>query len=188
MIIDRWQRNTLNGQNISAQGNALGKQESPPAPCKGSSKQYHKDLTNNWLTKHKHMKTLKFTALLLIISVLGAQAQEVWSLQDCIDHALENNLEIRHQLLEETRARHDLNQSYANALPTLNLGTQASFNFGRSIDEVTNEFFTERIASQSMAANSSLNLFAGFRNINTIRYHTRARLPCVTTPKTSKTH
>ncbi len=93
-------------------------------------------------------------------------------MQDCIDHALENNLEIRHQLLEESRARHDLNQSYANALPTLNLGSHANFNFGRSIDEVTNEFFTERIASQSMAANSSLNLFAGFRNINTIRYHT----------------
>ncbi len=118
------------------------------------------------------MKTLKFTALLLIFSVLGAKAQEVWSLQDCLDHALENNLEIRQQLLEESRARHDLNQSYANALPALNLGSQASFNFGRSIDEVTNEFFTERIASQSMAATSNLNLFAGFRNINTIRYHT----------------
>ncbi len=108
----------------------------------------------------------------MILSVLGLQAQEVWSLQDCIDHALENNLEIRHQLLEESRARHDLNQSYANALPTLNLGGQASFNFGRSIDEVTNEFFTERIASQGMAASSSLNLFAGFRGINTIRYQT----------------
>jgi len=53
MIIDRWQRNTLKGQFISAQGNALGKQEAPPpAPCKGSSKQYHKDLINNWLTKN----------------------------------------------------------------------------------------------------------------------------------------
>ena len=117
------------------------------------------------------MKTLTTTALLLLLSALGLHAQETWSLQDCIDYALENNLEIRHQMLEESRAQHDLQQSYASALPSLNLGSQASVNFGRSIDEVTNEFFTERIASQSMVASSNLNLFAGFRTINTIRYN-----------------
>jgi len=40
MIIDRWQRNALKGQFISAQGNALGVKRgtTPRAPCKGSLK------------------------------------------------------------------------------------------------------------------------------------------------------
>ena len=108
---------------------------------------------------------------LLISFTVSGQQGNIWSLQDCIDHAMENNLDIRLQRMEESRAGHDLTRSYANTLPSFNASSNASFNFGRSIDEVTNEFFTERVASQGMAATTSLNLFAGFRTINNIRYH-----------------
>ncbi len=107
----------------------------------------------------------------MFLSPLNVTSQSPWSLQDCTDHALENNLDIRRQRLDAERAGHDLVQSYANVLPTLGAGTSVGFNLGRSIDQVTNEFFTERIASQRMLASSDLHIFAGFRTINNIRYN-----------------
>ncbi len=103
---------------------------------------------------------------LLPESLMG---QSVWTLERCIDHALEYNLDIRQQRLEVKRAGHNVTRAYANLAPSLNAGTRAGYNFGRSIDEVTNEFFTERVASQNISASSSVTLFAGFQNINNIR-------------------
>jgi len=110
-------------------------------------------------------------ALLSLIILLPASlhAQSIWSLERCIDHALEHNLDIRQQRLEVGRAGHNVTQAYANMAPSLNAGSRAGFNFGRSIDEVTNEFFTERVASQNISVSSSFTLFAGFQTINNIR-------------------
>ncbi len=117
------------------------------------------------------MRKVSFLFFFFVTAALFAQPDTtIWGLQDCIDHAMENNLDIRVQRLEESRAGHDLTQSYASTLPSFQAATHTSLNFGRSIDEVTNTFFTERIATQSMAASGSLTLFAGFRTINNIRY------------------
>ncbi len=127
--------------------------------------------------KHLYHRTMQKTVPFLTLFVLmmlapwHAAAQNAWSLEDCTNHALENNLDIRRQRLDAERADHDVTQSYANVLPSLGAGTSFGYNLGRSIDQVTNEFFTERIASQRMIASSELNIFAGFRTINNIRYN-----------------
>ncbi len=95
--------------------------------------------------------------------------QSVWSLERCIDYALEHNLDIRQQRLEVDRAGHNVTQAYANLAPTLSAGTRGELSFGRTTDNVTNEIFTERIARQGFSASSQVTLFAGFQNINNIR-------------------
>ena len=105
----------------------------------------------------------------IILFPFSLHGQSIWSLERCIDYALEHNLDIRQQRLEVDRAGHNVTQAYANMAPNLNAGVRAGFNFGRSIDEVTNEFFTERVASQNMSMSSSFTLFAGFQTINNIR-------------------
>ncbi len=114
--------------------------------------------------------------LLIAFSLSTAWAQnmqniDVWSLERCIAHALENNLDVRIQRLSEEKADHDLVQSYTNLLPGINANTNFGLNYGRSIDQVTNEIYTERIGSQSLSASGNLTLFAGFRTINNIRYN-----------------
>ncbi len=122
------------------------------------------------------MKNQIIALFLFVFSLSAAWSQntpngEVWSLERCIDHALENNLDVRIQRLHQARADHDLTQSYVNLLPAINAGTNFGFNYGRSIDQVTNEIYTERIGSQSLSATGNLTLFAGFRTINNIRYN-----------------
>ncbi len=120
------------------------------------------------------MNTKTLTILIIILTALTpsqSKGQTVWSLQQCIDHALEKNIDIRRQRLQAERSGNELFQSYANIFPSLNAGSSGGMNFGRNIDEVTNEVFTQRITSQNIQVSSSYNLFAGFRNINNIRYN-----------------
>ncbi len=107
----------------------------------------------------------------LLIFSPPLSAQQPWTLQDCIDHALQHNLDIRHQRLQSERTGHDVYQSYAMVLPSFDASSGAGLRFGRSVDEVTNEIFTERLASHRIHADGSMRLFAGFQTINNIRYN-----------------
>jgi len=43
-------------------------------------------------------KTFAFiTGIIFIFSAMGLSAQNTWSLQECIDYALENNIQIKQQ-------------------------------------------------------------------------------------------
>ncbi len=119
------------------------------------------------------MKTKLSLFFGLIISALvaaGVTPQTLWSLEDCIDYALEHNLDIQFQRYNEITGSYDLKQSYGNFLPNLNAESTQGFSYGRSVDPFTNEFSTERIMRQNASASSSMVLFAGFQNVNYLRY------------------
>lgn len=107
-----------------------------------------------------------FSPLLMTTSIL---AQQAWTLQDCIDHAMRHNLEIKLQELNEESGRYDVEQSYANFLPNLNAEASQGLSYGRSVDPFTNEFSTEKIMRQNAGASTSVILFAGFQNVNYMR-------------------
>jgi outer membrane protein len=60
-------------------------------------------------------------------------AQESWSLQKCIDYALENNIQIQQQALNTEYYQNQVSQAKSNRLPNLNAGVSNNFNFGRSL-------------------------------------------------------
>lgn len=117
---------------------------------------------------------LFFSFVFLVIwvhtDVFSQQDQDKqWSLQDCIEQAWQNNLQLQQQKLSVDIARENLTQSQANLFPTLNANASHSYNFGRTVDPFTNEFATERVRSNNFNLSSSLNLFSGFQVQNTIR-------------------
>ncbi len=109
--------------------------------------------------------------IFLIIITLPVSGQNRWSLQDCIEYAINNNIDIKLQELSEKNAEYSLGQSYANLFPSLNAEASHGFSFGRSVDPFTNDFSTERIMRQNGGISSAVTLFAGFQNINYIRYN-----------------
>ncbi len=116
------------------------------------------------------MKHVKLLALIVLATTtVSTFGQSPWSLDDCIAYALNNNLQIRHQRLQAERAGHDVIHSYAQVLPGASASWRGGLNFGRTVDEVTNEFSTERVASQNLLLGAGVNLFAGFQTINNIR-------------------
>ena len=107
--------------------------------------------------------------LFLATATIAAKAQESWTLQQCIDYAMENNLQVKLQELNETLARYQLTGTKANMFPTLNGSASYNINWGRTNDPTTFQFVTEEIQTSTLSLSTSMTLFAGLRQLNTIK-------------------
>ena len=67
-------------------------------------------------------------ALLIAAAPLATQAKQ-WSLKDCIDYALANNISLQKTQLTKASAQEDYLQSKAALLPSLNASTTQSVNY-----------------------------------------------------------
>jgi outer membrane protein len=79
-------------------------------------------------------RTFTIIAMALLLSAgIQAAAQEKWTLQQCIDYALENNIQIKQQNLAVEYQKNQLEQAKSNRLPNLNGQIGNNYNFGRSL-------------------------------------------------------
>ena len=116
------------------------------------------------------MKKIILMSICLISMHAGiSQDKKIWTLKECIDYALQNNLNVKRSLLTVENSQIGLTQSKLQMLPSLNGGSTFGYNWGRSIDPTTNLFSTQRINSFNLNASSSVILFNGFRLLNTYR-------------------
>jgi len=105
--------------------------------------------------------------LLLCFQVTRAQEKK-WTLEDCINYAITNNIGLKRQLLATETAEANFLKSKMDMLPSLNFGADASIRFGRSINPVSNLITFEKNLSNSYSLNSNFQLFNGFTTLNTI--------------------
>ncbi len=114
---------------------------------------------------------IKVTIITIIICLayLQARSQQIWSLEQCIEYALKNNIQVKQQQLNLEIAKEDLLQSKINLLPDLNANATHVYNFGQTIDLYTNTFATERVQSNNFAISSNLVLFSGLQQFNNIK-------------------
>lgn len=116
---------------------------------------------------------MKYYKISLLITVLflhfDASAQKKWSLQMCIDHAFENNIVIKQQKLNILLSENTYKQSKYAALPNLNAGSEYNINLGRTVDKYTNTFSDNNVKSANFYISSSVTLFGGFQNYNSIK-------------------
>jgi outer membrane protein len=98
----------------------------------------------------------------------GAEATPVFSLTDCIDYAIENNVQMRQSRLAIEASMVRLNQSKADVLPQVNGRLNGNSNFGRNIDPFSNSIVTSAIGTNSMSLGANMTLYNGDRLKNTI--------------------
>ena len=94
--------------------------------------------------------------------------QQKYSLQQCIEYAWSNNLDIKQSFLNNESSILDVTQSKANLLPTLNAAAGQNYQFGRTVDRFTNTFVNQSIRSNNISLNAGLTVFNGFQNQNNI--------------------
>jgi outer membrane protein len=95
--------------------------------------------------------------------------KKVYTLKECIEIALRNNLAVKRSALGLKGADINLDQARYTMLPTLNLSSSGGSNWGRSVDPTTNLFIDQKIDNANVSANASLLLFNAFRVMNGIR-------------------
>jgi outer membrane protein len=113
---------------------------------------------------------LSITVCLLLFQGNIFAQQKVWSLEECIKYAIDNNLTIKQQVIQTRYQENTLAQSKLNLLPTINGQATHNYSFGRALDETTYEFTdNQSIQSNNFYVGGSLNLFNGLQNYNTIK-------------------
>ncbi len=117
----------------------------------------------------KSLKIFLFFFASITLFSLQGKAQEAWSLQKCIEYALENNISVKQNELNADVAKENYNQSIANLLPSLNAGASHSYNWGQRIDPFTNTFATNRVRSNNLFISSQVTLFSGLQLQNTLK-------------------
>jgi outer membrane protein len=112
---------------------------------------------------------LNIAIFLFLFAQLNGQGTSRMSLEQCIDQAWNNNLQLRQSLLQVKQNGVNLLQSKAQGLPSLNASANHTYNTGRRIDPFTNQFADQRVLSQNFSLSSGVNLFAGLSNWNAIK-------------------
>lgn len=115
------------------------------------------------------MKGLTFLLAVIVSMSLHAQEVRILNLQECIDIAIENNLNVKRSRLDVESARAGLLQSKGSLLPNANVNGNYGFNWGRSIDPTTNQFINQQIQFAGAGGSSNVTLFNGFSLINGVK-------------------
>ncbi|MCE2846463.1 MAG: TolC family protein [Sphingobacteriales bacterium] len=110
------------------------------------------------------MRVLVQCAFLLSIFIgPNSFGQEAWSLQRCVNYALEHNLSVLRAEVSAELSATTVQQSRFALFPTLNGSAARNWNFGYTIDPYTNDFTTGQVTSDNFSLNSAATLFGGFQ-------------------------
>lgn len=113
---------------------------------------------------------------LLLVLILSAgngtiSAQESWTLNDCINYAMINNLDIESQSIITEKYKESFSQAKRERLPRISGGTDYSISFGKSVDPVTNDVTYNNFNSNNYSLSGGVSLFEGFIRNNQIAYN-----------------
>lgn len=108
------------------------------------------------------------TYLLFTTLFVTVQAQEIWSLQKCIDYALDNNIKIKQRVITTEYQQNQLKQSKFSRLPDLNGQLSESLSFGRTLTFPANTYQDINSSQSDFSLSTSVPVFQGFYISNSI--------------------
>ncbi len=111
---------------------------------------------------------------ILIISCLIASggpliAQKVWSLEECIQYAIDHNIQIKQQTVQTRVQKNTLDQSKLSLLPSVSGQASQDYSFGRALDQTTYDFYNRTLKSNYFSLGGRTDIFTGLQNLNTIQ-------------------
>lgn len=114
-----------------------------------------------------HM-TAKTILMALMLVPTAVNAQQEWTLRQCIDHAIANNINIKRQETNVKSQEVSLNSAKNNRLPSLNASTGQSFNFGRGLT-IDNTYANRNTQSTSFNIGADVPIYTGGQISNNIK-------------------
>ncbi|MBX2953656.1 MAG: TolC family protein [Leadbetterella sp.] len=114
------------------------------------------------------MKYLHMLLFLMIAKGVTAQSGSSFTLRDCIEYALQNNITIRQSEAAVENSDNLLNQSKAQRLPSVTGFMSGNGNTGRNVDPFTNGIVTQTIGTNNMGVGLNLPVYQGNRLKNAV--------------------
>jgi len=111
------------------------------------------------------------TRILMVFAFVGflsTQAQtKKWSIYECIDYAIENNISLKQQTLNAELSQEDIRAAKGNFLPGLSGSASQNWNFGSSIGQ-DGVRISRDVRGNNFGLNTGITLFDGMRNVNNL--------------------
>jgi len=108
------------------------------------------------------MKT-KLSILIAFLTITTSFAQEKkWTLKECVDHALENNLSVQRAKFTTDLRNEDINTAKGSKLPGVSGSASHNYSFGSTFVSGFGLVTTDN-RSNNFNVNTSVTLFNGFR-------------------------
>ena len=107
-----------------------------------------------------------FIYFIFFFPIIG-YSQNSWTLEECINYALKNSLELDQSLLQENTEKLQYDLQKAKKIPSLSLFSNGGIQLGRSIDPTTNTFTNREVLYQTYGMQSNLTLYnwSGIKNL-----------------------
>lgn len=116
------------------------------------------------------MKLILLPALLVVLLApfeLTAQ-DKVWTLDECVTYAVENNIQVRQSLLQTRISKNNQEDGWLDYTPSLSAGFGYNWNTGLNVDPVTNVISESQRQTGSFSVGSSWVVYSGGRKYSTI--------------------
>ncbi len=99
------------------------------------------------------------TLFIFIIVNFTLFSQDSWGLKQCIDYAVENNIDVQLQSMQNQFYSEDYTLAKYNMLPSFNGNISHGYNWGQRIDPFTNQFASERVRNNNLNLSSNVVLY-----------------------------
>mgnify|MGYP002632343130 FL=1 len=107
-------------------------------------------------SKAHKMTTKKILFFLMLVGMQLSAQEKKWTLEECVDYAIKNNISIKQSELDLKTSSVDKLEAIGGFLPTLSGNANYSVNTGASINPVTNQFQNQTFKSFSASSGFSL--------------------------------
>ena len=117
------------------------------------------------------MKKIIFFAL-VFIAVFSQEVQsqtKKWTIEECVNYALEKNISIKQSQLDSQLATIDKNAAIGNFLPTINADGSHSWNIGLNQNITTGLLENQTTQFTSLGLTAGVDIYKGLQNQNRLR-------------------
>ena len=111
----------------------------------------------------------KGLVVLMALASIGVHAQKQWTLKDCIDYAMQNNITLKQAVLKRQSATEDRKQTKAALLPSLTATTNQSLAYSPWMEGVN---VKKGSYSGTYGINAQWTVWNGGQNTNALKQNT----------------
>lgn len=114
-------------------------------------------------------KQILFLFFLLVTINVNAQDGDEWSLEKCINYAVQNSLQVQQVTLNQGQAELTKKQAVWAQTPNISAGYRNGVNLGNSVNPTNNELITVPNFNSGLSLNLNGVIFQGLQIRNTIK-------------------
>ena len=114
------------------------------------------------------MKRITIFIVFLAVTSVSAQTKK-WTLQECVEHAMANNISLQQSALDQELALLDKADAIGAYLPNINGSVSNASNTGLTQNVTTRVLENQTSRNSSYSVTATLSLFQGLRNLRSLQ-------------------